>query len=429
MLEDKKPKWIIVAGVIGIIIIVLIGVVLLFTNKESKDDSNVAGVVSTIATTSTPMVPKKVVATSTDLIKIINKDSILRSTDGGDSFNPYFKVSSTEKVGVANVLGITFHPIISGRIIVGSLEDGLFFKNTDEDIWNTITFPPKKIFSFILDKKEPDLRMFASGVVDGNGRIFRTNDGGETWKAVYVEPGQASTVSSLSQNQRNPNIIYSGTSLGTVVKSIDGGGTWRNVGNKIAGVIKDISFDSAKASVVYLLSFQKKMYYSPDEGDTWIDWEVAKVAEVAALLKRASEATREGDKVGALNLKKQADALKKKNAENKMPASINLIVTDPKISGTLYAGTKNGLFRSKDFGKYWFELDIIESAKGFPIRGVAINPKNSNELVFVSGKAFYKSINGGATWSVTPLSSDRTASFVAYDPFEPSTFYVGVSSI
>ena len=136
-----------------------------------------------------------------------------------------------------------------------------------------------------------------------------------------------------------------------------------------------------------------------------------------------------GDKGGATNLKKQADALKMKNAENKMPASINLIVADPEISGTLYAGTKSGLFRSKDFGKYWFELDIIESAKGFPIRSIAINPKNSKELVFVSGKAFYKSINDGTTWSVTPLSSDRTASFVAYDPFEINTFYVGVSSI
>ena len=260
MLEDKKPKWIIVASIIGLVIIVMIGVVLLFTSKKRADYSTQpTQVAKTVETYSTTLVPQKGIATSTDLIKIIDKDSIFRSTDGGDSFSAYFKVSSAEKVGVANVLAITFHPLISGRIIVGSLEDGLFFKNAGEDIWNAITFPPKKIFSFILDKKDPDLRMFASGVVDGNGRIFRTSDGGESWRAVYVEPGQASTISALSQNQRNPDIIYSGTSLGTVIKSVDGGDTWRNVGKKIAGVIKFISFTESKLMNLIMLLVWKNL--------------------------------------------------------------------------------------------------------------------------------------------------------------------------
>jgi|GEM_PF-431536 len=430
MLEEKKPAWLVVAGIIGLVVFIIIGAILLFTDKkEAPVETQVPENVPVESTSTPPVATIKVVATSTDLVKIIDKDSILKSTDGGDSFSPYFKISTNNLVGVANVLGITFHPTQSGRVVVGSLEDGLFFKNTGEDVWGPIIFPPKKIYSFILDKKEPNQRMFASGVVDGNGRIFRTNDGGESWKAVYVEPGQASTVTALSQNPRSTNIIYAGTSLGTVIKSVDGGNTWKNVGNKITGLIKDISFDATKTAVVYLLSYQKKSYYSPDEGARWIDWEVAKAAEVAELTKRSSEASRAGDKSGAATLKAQADALRKKNLTNKMPAGINLIVADPSISGTIYAGTKSGLFRSKDFGKYWGEVEIIESAKGFPIRSIAVNPKNSKELVFVSGKAFYKSQNSGVTWAVTPLSSERTASFVAYDPFDLNSFYVGVSSI
>lgn len=271
--------------------------------------------------------------------------------------------------------------------------------------------------------------MFASGVVEGNGRIFRTNDGGETWKAVYVEPGQSSTITALSQNPRNTNTIYSGTSQGTIVKSIDGGNTWKNSGGQISGLIKYISFDAAKPLVVYLLSFQKKMYYSPDEGGKWVDWEQEKADEVAALYKQANDLTKQGNRAGADSFRKKADALKQRNTENKMPNGINLIVTDPKISGTIYAGTNSGLFRSKDFGKYWSELDIIKSAKSYPIRSIAINPKDSKEVVFVAGKAFYKSQNSGSTWSVTPLNSDRTASFVAYDPFDLNSLFVGVSSI
>lgn len=425
MIEEQKSKLVVIVGVIAMIVIILAVVVVMFIYKK-----NPAPDVAPTQTVSTPQpVAVKAVPSNKDLIKIINKDSILRSTDAGDTFAPYFKISTSEQIGLANVLAITFHPLVQGRIIVGSYEDGLFSKNTEGDTWDIISFPPKKIYSFILDKNNPDQRMFASGVVEGNGRIFRTNDGGETWKAVYVEPGQSSTITALSQNPRNTNTIYSGTSQGTIVKSIDGGNTWKNSGGQISGLIKYISFDAAKPLAVYLLSFQKKMYYSPNEGGKWIDWEQEKADEVTALYKQANDLAKQGNKAGADSFRKKADALKQRNTENKMPNGINLIVADPKISGTIYAGTNSGLFRSKDFGKYWSELDIIKSAKSYPIRSIAINPKDSKEVVFVAGKAFYKSRNSGSTWSVTPLNSDRTASFVAYDPFDPNSLFIGVSSI
>jgi photosystem II stability/assembly factor-like uncharacterized protein len=109
-----------------------------------------------------------------------------------------------------------------------------------------------------------------------------------------------------------------------------------------------------------------------------------------------------------------------------MPSGIVSIAPDPAVSGTLYAGTNAGLFRSTDYGKYWYELNIIESAKQFPIRSIAVNPKNPKEVVFVSGKAFYKSTNGGETWAITSLSVDRDASFVAYDPFDPKYLLIGL---
>lgn len=433
MYEQQKPKFAIIAGAIGVVVVIILIAIVAMSSGKKTEEKPVAAVSTTTlkntAPTSPPIVQHTLATTSADLSKLVVKESILRSTNGGDSFSPYFTISTSEVIGLANVLSITFHPKTQGKVVVSSYEDGLFSKSEDKNTWDIIPFPPKKIYSFILDRKNPEERMFASGVVEGNGRIFRTEDGGESWKAVYVEPGLSSTVTALSQNPRNVNIIYSGTSQGTVVKSVDGGNTWKNIGNKLSGIIKYISFDAKKPAVVYLLSLQKKVYYSSNEGATWIDWEDAKAKEVAALYAKATELSRAGDKNGGAAVRAQADELKKRNLENKMPAGINLIVSDPSISGTLYAGTKSGLYRSTDLGKYWTALDIIESAKGFPIRSLDVNPKNSKEVVFVAGKAFYKTINGGTTWSVTPLSSDRNASFVVYDPFDVNTFYVGVSSI
>jgi photosystem II stability/assembly factor-like uncharacterized protein len=213
------------------------------------------------------------------------------------------------------------------------------------------------------------------------------------------------------------------------VKSVDGGNTWRNIGNKITGVIKNICFDATKQQSTYLLSFQSKIYYSSDGGSKWIDWEEEKMNEVNEMNKRANDLTVAGNFDGANELRKQANALMTRNMENKMPTGVNLIAADPKTSGTIYAGTNSGLYRSVDFGKYWYELDIIESARSYPIKSIAVNPKDSKEIVFVAGKAFYKSTNSGATWSVTPLSADRNASFVAYDPFNTKTIFIGVSSI
>ena len=118
--------------------------------------------------------------------------------------------------------------------------------------------------------------------------------------------------------------------------------------------------------------------------------------------------------------------LSERNQANKMPTGIISIASDPTRSGVIYAGTSNGFFKSTDFGKYWTEINIIESAKKFPIRSIAVNPKNSEEIVFVSGKAFYKSIDSGQTWFVTGLTVDRGASFVSYDPFDSEYLFVGL---
>lgn len=352
--------------------------------------------------------------------------SLWRTDDGGKTFLAKSKVDEKTSITKADILSIAYHPQKPMVIYVGSVENGIFKTEDGGDQWTPIPFPPKRIYSFILDKNDPDNRMFASGLVNDWGKIFRTDDGGKTWSDVYTEPGQKALITTLSQHFRDRNIIFAGTDTGTVVKSIDSGNTWKNVGNKITGIVADITFDSTKSLSTYLIVFGQKMYYSTDGGIQWIDWEETKQKEVSDIQDRAAKASSKGNTKEAERLQKQAQALSERNQKNKMPMGIVSIASDPSQSGVVYAGTNAGFFRSSDFGKYWYEINIIESAKKFPIRSIAINPKDSKEIIFVAGKAFYKSTDAGVTWMTTGLNVDRGVSFVTYDPFDSKYLFIGL---
>lgn len=352
--------------------------------------------------------------------------SLWKTEDGGKNFVPKSQIDEKTSITKSDILSIAYHPRQPGTIYVSSVDNGIFKTENNGEQWMNIPFPPKRIYSFILDKNDPDNRMFASGMVNDWGKIFRTDDGGTTWKDVYTEPGQQTAVTALSQHFRDRNVIFAGTAAGTVVKSVDSGETWKNVGNAINGLVADIAFDAEQNFTTYLLVFGKTLYYSSDGGIKWNDWEDLKRKEVDVLQEKMRKAQISDNKAEVTRLQKQISALNERNQKNKVPSGIVSIMPDPTRSGVIYAGTSRGFFRSTTFGKYWDEINIIESAKKFSIRSIAVNPKNSKEIVFVAGKAFYKSVDDGATWMTTGLNVDRGASFVTYDPFDSQYLFLGL---
>ena len=424
--EDKKKIVVIIVVVVVVVItFVVAGIISLLSGTEKSDEAREKGYGSPANTeVINPQATQKMVV----VIPEVSRDSILRSVDSGQSFDNYFRIATTSKLGPVDVLGITFHPKIENELFVSTYDDGIFLNQAEKILWDQIPFPPKKIYSFILDKKDPDNRSFASGITSENGRIFRTVDGGVEWQVVYAEPGSKTYVSALTQDPNNVDIILAGTSAGTLVRSADGGDTWKNIGQKISGKITRFAHDGQKASFVYLLVHGGKIYHSFDAGATWLNWEEEKQKEIKSLSARASELSRAGNRDGSRYIKEQITALQTRNKTEKIPSGIISITADPSASGVLYASLSKGLYRSTDYGKYWKQINIIESAEKFPILSVAINPKDSNEISFVAGSSFYRSVNYGSTWSITPLDKTRNASIVTYDPSDPTIIYIGLSS-
>jgi photosystem II stability/assembly factor-like uncharacterized protein len=338
--------------------------------------------------------------------------SVWRSDDGGKTFTPKTFVDEKRKLTKAEVLAISFLVRDGDRqkaeeirrtpdVFVGTVDDMIFKTEDGAEVWQPVNFPPEKVYSFIASRRSVD-RMYASGVVGGRGKIFRTTDGGTEWKDVYSEPGTNASLPSLAEHPMDINLLFAGTSAGTVVKSMDGGDTWKNTGATVEGPVTAITFDAQDKNLMNLLAFNSKVYVSRNAGDTWEDWDKIKQAE----LQSNPNAVQAGATV--------------------VPQGFSSLIADPNVSGLIYAGTKSGLYRSRNSGRDWEKMNIIESAEKFQLRSLAINPKNSNEMVFVAGRAFYKSVNAGETWSVNMLNVDREVSVVTYDPVYPEVIYIGL---
>lgn len=229
------------------------------------------------------------------------------------------------------------------------------------------------------------------------GGLWKTNDGGTTWRAVSDATFRTSSVGAVAVAESNPDVVYVGmgeTQLrGNIIqgdgvyKSTDGGKTWAHSGLAESMAISRIRVHPKNPDIVYAAvlgdpysaTSQRGVFRSKDGGKTW-----------ERVLFR-------DDKTGAVDLS-----------------------MDPKAPETLYAGLwevfrtphslssggpGSGLFKSTDGGSTWTELT---KNAGLPAGlwgkvGVSVSPvdgkrvyaivENENGGVFVSDDA-------GATWKL-----------------------------
>lgn len=151
----------------------------------------------------------------------------------------------------------------------------------------------RHIIRIIVHPKNPDIVWVAAighlfGPNEDRG-IFKTIDGGKTWKKVLYVNNQTGC-SDLIMEPGNPAVLYAGTwriqrtpySLesggdgGAIWKSIDGGETWKNIaGNKglpkgLWG-ITGITVSPSNTDKIYAIIENKDggLFVSTDAGETW----------------------------------------------------------------------------------------------------------------------------------------------------------------
>ncbi|MDD5083316.1 MAG: YCF48-related protein [Candidatus Moranbacteria bacterium] len=324
--------------------------------------------------------------------------SFVRSSDGGVTFESKTAVDEKTNFSSAEVISIAMNPQDTRNIFVGTRESGMFVTDNSGDSWRKIIYPPTRIYGLVIDSSNPQ-HLFATGEWEGRGKIYQSGDAGANWNEVYTEPAIGTVITTLAQDPFNPQVVYAGTSAGMVIRTNDGGATWKNIvftPTMSGKIIRKIVFETHQSNAIYFLVDGKGVFVS--DGEKIVTDPTAASGAIASAVTGTTP-------VGT--------------------GSAVSLALDPGRSGVVYAGLAKGLLRSNDFGKTWEALNVIESSKKFPVGGIAVNPKNSDEIAYVSALTLYKSTDRGVSWSTHQIVSDKSANFLQYDPYDPNIMYVG----
>jgi len=242
------------------------------------------------------------------------------------------------------------------------------------------------------DKRPNEYWMGTTG-----GGVFKTTDGGHSWKPV-TDKYFGGTIGAIGVSASNPDIVYVGTgeydirgnvSNGDGVwKTTDGGKTWTHVGLAETRQISRVRVDPRNPDIVYVGALghvwapnpERGVFKTTDGGKTW-----------KKILFR-------NDSTGVSDL-----------------------ALDPGDPNTLYAafwqagrkpwllvsgGAGSGIFKSTDAGEHWTELTRNAGLPKGVIGDIGLAVSNANShrvwaIVEADSGGVFRSDNGGKTWTRT----------------------------
>jgi photosystem II stability/assembly factor-like uncharacterized protein len=325
------------------------------------------------------------------------RGSILYTADSGQTFESRSTYRATvDAKGKAVPAAVVNTSVLSlrfggdGKLFAGATS-GFLYSSDDGKSWLPVTTVEGAgpVRAVALGR---DGRVFAATTLNGLAQVYTAVEATK-WTMSYQEPGTGTAITTLREHPNNPDVIYLGTNAGTIVRSTDSGRTWDNL-QKVNGAVLRFFFAPDNADRVTALVQGVGIVQSLDGGKTWKE--------------RRFDSTLDDGKAPD---------------PRDIPGEI-LSVADVPGSNAYLAGARNGLFRTVDGGQTWRALDIIESARKYPIYAVAVNPRNTEEIVFVAGVTLYRSTNGGRDWSTTNVNLGLPVGGVYYHPDHAGEFFV-----
>jgi photosystem II stability/assembly factor-like uncharacterized protein len=213
------------------------------------------------------------------------------------------------------------------------------------------------------------------------------------WRSVGPAGGDARAFASVPGH---PDHLYLGTTNSWIYESLDNGASWHRLArlNSSSPLILDhIVVDSADPATIYVAGWNADrpdggLWISHDSGRSW-----------------SQPAGMRGQSIRAFA---QAPS-------------------DPKI---LFAGTLEGVFRSKDAGATWAQISPLGSREIHEVESLAIDPVNPDIVYGGTWHLPWKTIDGGDNWHSikSGLIVDSDVFSIIVDPKHPRIVYLSACS-
>ena len=326
----------------------------------------------------------------------------------------------------ARLTDLAFDPT-NPDIIYAAMASGGLFKTTDGgSSWDPIfdDQPVLTIGDIAVDPDDPDIIYVGTGEANASSSswfgagLFKSTDAGSTWSHLGLE--ETRYTGRIVIDPKNTDRIWvaaTGTLFGTnpdrgVYRSADAGGSWTQVfalTDSTAAI--DLAINPDHPDTVYVAMWERVrrrtyrrsggpssgIYRSIDGGDTW--------SELTSGLPSGSGVGRIG---------------------------ISVCESDPSVIYAIYVddpGYFDGLFKSTDGGDTWTQtndgaLSGLTSSFGWYFGQVRVDPSDPDR-VFALGVPFYRSQNGGASWSEVGSSNHVAHHALEFDPTDATRIFEG----
>ena len=252
----------------------------------------------------------------------------------------------------------------------------------------------------------------------GDG-VYKSENGGKTW--INTGLRKSEHIGRIIVNPNNPNIVFvaaagplwaSGGDRG-LYRTTDGGKTWKAVKTIDANTgFTDVIFDPKNPDVIYAASYQRErrpwsfvgggpgsgLWKSTDGGDSWT---------------KLTEGLPKGD-VGRIGL----------DVSRSNP-NIVYATIETKSTGSSGAtgGTDGSIYRSDDFGASWRRMGAGFSYPWY-MGQVRVDPTNPDRIYFM-GVNLQVSNDGGRTFATTGSASHSDHHAMWIDPTDPNHILIG----
>ncbi len=271
-------------------------------------------------------------------------DGVYKSADGGQSW---------KRMGLSDSQHI-------GRILVDPRDSDVVFVAAEGPLW--------------------------SG--GGDRGLFKTTDGGRTWKAV-LEIGANTGVTDITFDPRDPDVIYAasyqrrrhvGLLIGggpesAIYKTIDGGRTWKKLSNGLPAV--DIgrialAVSPQKPDVVYALvcaGDESGFFRSADRGQTWTRQSNYKVIDPQYYGEIYAD-PHQFDRIYAVDMITNVTEDGGKHFERvswRMHVDHHAMAFDPTDRNHLLVGNDGGLYESYDHGQTWCHFTNLPTSQFYRV--------------------------------------------------------------